>query len=1095
MIEVNSGTNTSGPRFSIPIALLFVVCFIPLDAATRFIESPAGVVPWYPPAALIVTLLTGFGLRYVPVVFVTVAFSNYVVWQMQPGPFGLGPGILSATGVAAYAGVAAWLRYGVRINTSLTHLRDAAWFAATVAAGASVSSAGYSMYLMASGQLDGSAFVTTFRDFALGDIVGVCTLAPVLLSIVIPWWQRRIAGEDTTGELEREQDVVVDLAVSWRGAFEALAWLGLLLLTLGFAHGTESTLVGNRLYLTFIPLIWASLRLGIRGGAIATLAIACATVSMYVYYGYQPNLPEIQLYLLALSLTGSSLGAAVAEHKNAHAMWRRYEFIANAPGDLMALVNRRYRHEAVNDAFCRAHGTPREGVIGLPIAEVWGADAFEFTIRDYLDRCFEGRTEVTEGWYSCRSLGRRYFRMVYNPYSETGSHVNHAVMVAHDATEQIEADRAHQKTENLYRRAIAASEAVPYVRDYSHGRDEFLFMGPEIERLTGYTVEEMTPALWESLQLEALMYGEMKGLDYAEAVRRTRAGEFKYWRSDNRLRAKDGTERWVTDASVEIQDDEGCVVGCIGILSDITERKKADSDLRTSEERLELALCGADLGLWDWDMRNDVLTVNDRFASMLGYEPNELISAGYVWRSLIHAEDYPSARELMRRHLDGEDTLFEAEYRVRTKSGGYKWILNRGRVFDRDPDGRPIRALGTHLDTTHRHTVEEERRKLEAQIQHAQKLESLGILAGGIAHDFNNLLVGILGNADLALLDQKGASSSQEYLEAIVTSAQRAAELCRQMLAYSGKGRFDVQPIVLNEVVREMAHLLSVSVSKRVSIRYDFAPELPTIEADVTQLRQVIMNLITNASEAIGDDDGVIAIRTTVQTYDESVLMEDFLGDELKPGRYVVLEIVDTGCGMDEDTLARLFDPFFTTKFAGRGLGMAAALGIIRGHGGVINVQSKVGTGTHFTVLLPASDQSPAVPTGQGEYDESWQGSGTVLVIDDEPQVLDLVRKLLVRAGFTPLLASNGHEALEIFEQRSDSIRLVLLDMTMPRMGGPEALRLVRRIRSDVPVVLTSGYSEEDAREQFGAEGPAIFLQKPYRAQALYEVLRRVLEQ
>jgi CheY-like chemotaxis protein len=198
---------------------------------------------------------------------------------------------------------------------------------------------------------------------------------------------------------------------------------------------------------------------------------------------------------------------------------------------------------------------------------------------------------------------------------------------------------------------------------------------------------------------------------------------------------------------------------------------------------------------------------------------------------------------------------------------------------------------------------------------------------------------------------------------------------------------------------------------------------------------------------------------------------------------------------MDEDTLARLFDPFFTTKFAGRGLGMAAALGIIRGHGGVINVQSKVGTGTHFTVLLPASDQSPAVPTGQGEYDESWQGSGTVLVIDDEPQVLDLVRKLLVRAGFTPLLASNGHEALEIFEQRSDSIRLVLLDMTMPRMGGPEALRLVRRIRSDVPVVLTSGYSEEDAREQFGAEGPAIFLQKPYRAQALYEVLRRVLEQ
>jgi PAS domain S-box-containing protein len=1066
---------------------------VPLDAATRFIQSAQGVVPWYPPAALTVALLLVFGLRYAPVVLLTVTACKYFVWDLPPGPLHLGPLFLSISSVTIYSAAAALLRYGLRIRTDLTRLSDAAWFVLVIALASTATGAVFATYLLATGSVDGSAHMATLNEFALGDMVGIFTLAPAMLLVGTfpgrrPRDKRKAPGEGFLQSL-RFRSVVV-----WRSnAIEVIGWSMLLLASLWIALDPEGQPVGNRLYFTFVPLIWAALRLGNRGSATAVLLIACTTIVAIMLHGYHADLAELQLYLLALALTGLFLGAAVTEHKKAHEMWRRYEFIANAPGELMALVDRDYRIEAVNDAFCRIHKCDKDAIIGQAFANVWGVDAFQFTIRTYLERCFEGRTEVTEGWYRTASLGRRYFRFVYSPYIEKDKRITHSVVVAHDLTEKQLADRAQEKTENLYRRAIAASDAVPYVRDYSEDRDEFLFMGPEIERLTGYSAGELTTKMWESIQLEVSMLGKMKGLPYDEAVSRTRAGEFKYWRSDNRLRTKDGSERWVTDASVEIQDDEGTVVGSIGILSDITERKRAEETLRQSEERLELALRGADLGLWDWDITNDRLTVNERFAAMLGYAPEELIPAGYAMRSHIHPEDRALAVVTMRKHLNGEAPNFEAEYRIRKKSGEYIWVLNRGRVFERDADGEPLRALGTHLDITHRHEVETERRKLEIQMQHAQKLESLGILAGGIAHDFNNLLVGILGNADLAIMDRE-QDADREYLEAIVSSAQRAAELCRQMLAYSGKGRFIVQPIDLNDVVREMAHLLSVSVSKRATLHYDFASGLPAVEVDVTQMRQIIMNLITNASESIGDAEGIVAIGTAKRYLDENTVRSIYLGDELPAGEYVALEIRDTGCGMDSETKARMFDPFFTTKFTGRGLGMAAVLGIIRGHRGAVDVQSTVGVGTTITVLIPASEQAAHSLTRDIGTQEQWTSSGRVLVVDDEPQVLELISKLLMRAGFTPVLSRDGREALELFGHQSDSIRLVLLDMLMPRMSCAETIREMRRIHKDVPIILTSGYSEPDATRQFHEDEIAGFLQKPFRAQVLYEVVRRAIE-
>jgi len=381
---------------------------------------------------------------------------------------------------------------------------------------------------------------------------------------------------------------------------------------------------------------------------------------------------------------------------------------------------------------------------------------------------------------------------------------------------------------------------------------------------------------------------------------------------------------------------------------------------------------------------------------------------------------------------------------------------------------------------------EDEREKLEAQVKHAQKLESLGVLAGGIAHDFNNLLTGILGNADLGLLSVGDSTPAHQAPGEIKKTAERAADLSRQMLAYSGRGSFLIETIDLNEVVREMGSLLEVSISKRALLVYELAEDLPPVVADTTQIRQVIMNLITNASDALGDADGAITMRTGVRACDRAYLGETYLDDQLPEGDYVFLEVEDTGSGMDEATMQRIFDPFFTTKFTGRGLGLAAALGIIRGHKGAVEVRSEVGRGTLFRVLFPMSDQPRKARQAPVAAETTPAANGgTVLVVDDEQAVREVAGRMLEQAGFTVLRAADGFEALSLFGDRRDEIGCVLLDLTMPRKGGEETFRELKGMRQDVRVVISSGYSEQEVAERFAGEDVAGFVQKPY----LYKTL------
>jgi len=378
--------------------------------------------------------------------------------------------------------------------------------------------------------------------------------------------------------------------------------------------------------------------------------------------------------------------------------------------------------------------------------------------------------------------------------------------------------------------------------------------------------------------------------------------------------------------------------------------------------------------------------------------------------------------------------------------------------------GLPGNAAGVALyDLTERRAHEEERLALTSRLLHTQKLESLGVLAGGIAHDFNNLLVGVLGNATLALSMVPAESPASEVLGRIESTANRASHLTRQLLAYSGKGRFVVEPIDLNALVREMSELLQVSVSRRAVVRLDLQERSPVVEADVAQIQQVVLNLITNASDAIGDRPGTITIATGTVDADRGYLDAASVDRILPEGRYAWLEVSDTGDGMSKEVIARVFEPFFTTKANGRGLGLSAVQGIVRSHGGALRIYSEPGKGTSMKVILPACEVAPQVAVERPREAAPTRRYG-VLVVDDEPVVREVGCLALSIAGFDVGEAADGAEAIAAFLREPGRWDVVLLDMTMPGLGGAETFAELRRLAPDVRVVLSSGYTSRTPR-------------------------------
>ncbi|MBU0755173.1 MAG: PAS domain-containing protein, partial [Planctomycetes bacterium] len=483
----------------------------------------------------------------------------------------------------------------------------------------------------------------------------------------------------------------------------------------------------------------------------------------------------------------------------------------------------------------------------------------------------------------------------------------------------------------------------------------------------------------------------------------------------------------------------GEVEGLLGIFTDITTRFRSEALAVEWRNRYEAAVQVSKSILYDWDAETNEVVYGGNLEKTLGYTVEEMQGGLAHWQGLIHPEDREHFNNVIAHLVQTrEPTLLE--YRVRKKEGEYIPVEDNGRFF-LNADGRPVRMVGFVADISNRKQAELERKELEKKMRHTQKLESLGVLAGGIAHDFNNLLMDILGNADLALGNLSKVSPARPCIEEIEKASKRAADLCRQMLAYSGKGRFDIMAVDLSEVVKEMLPLLESSISKKAILKTRLGHNLSAVETDVVQLQQIIMNLIINASEAIKGAAGEVTVTTGSMACTRAYLNRSRLPEIPPEGEFVYIEVADTGCGMDEETKEKLFDPFFTTKFTGRGLGLSAVLGIVRGHKGAIIVESEAEKGTTFRVLLPvaAMEAEKQVIGEEGKRDLDWRGSGTILLADDEEIVLNVTRQMLERMGFEVITASNGQEAIERFRENAGKIVSVILDFTMPKMNGEEA--------------------------------------------------------
>ncbi|MDX8388311.1 MAG: PAS domain S-box protein [Ghiorsea sp.] len=670
----------------------------------------------------------------------------------------------------------------------------------------------------------------------------------------------------------------------------------------------------------------------------------------------------------------------------------------------------------------------------------------------------------------------------------------------------------------------------------------------------------------------------------------------------------------------------GCVVlllnqkgvsSFVVFLRDIRDRKQAEAllierkdklerlveerteEVRKSEERFAFAMQGANDGLWDWDLLTDNVYFSPRWKSMLGYQPHELGSRLDDWSSRVHPDEIGAVMEKVEAYLTGKTSFYEAEMRIRHKSGVWVNVLSRGFKVLAEDGLKPIRLVGTHLDITERKKEEQERSQLAAiieatsdfvgvadtqgkviyvnsggktmvgladsvdvvgmqltdfhskeetnrfiheilpkaaegsnvrvlssfqhqdghdipasvvvtanrssrgkltgyaivardisheqslqrQMEHVDRLESLGVLAGGIAHDFNNILASILGNTGLAKRSLSVESPVYELLNKVEKSSGKAAGLCHQMLAYSGKGKFVIQQANLSHVITEMMSLLEVSISKDVRMELFLEDNLPAIDGDITQIQQVIMNLVINASESMEAGEKCLTIETGVASFGvEDKTIVSLPSDMKNHQQYVYLKVKDMGCGMSEEIRRKVFDPFFTTKFTGRGLGMSAVVGIVSGHEGVIKLETKEHVGTTFTIGFPIIEPDNFVAEAVVNTDRAVSEGlmGTMLVIDDEEDIRELTQVLLEDLGCDVLLAANGLEGVTLFKEHVQDIKGVVLDMTMPGMNGKECFEALQKINPEVKVILISGYAEEEVMKGFENGGVAGFIKKPF---------------
>ncbi len=696
-------------------------------------------------------------------------------------------------------------------------------------------------------------------------------------------------------------------------------------------------------------------------------------------------------------------------------------------------------------------GRARHDIEGQPVRQMFGEDAFA-QVQPLLERALAGQPAHGE-FHALGADGRVHHLHVHlQPLRLRPDIVEGIFAFAYDITELRETEGTLRDSEARLKFLIENNPDLVVIvgRDLKLRFINHTEPDPDTppESLLGFDVISFTPPEYRDWLRDRyeLVWSTGKPLDLEVPI---------LWR---------GQMRWFSSRLVPLPNGDQPPVEILVVSRETTQRVLMEQALRESESHFRLFAEALEDVVWIHDMNPErIVFVNESFERVWGLRRQVLYDDPNAWLKAIHPDDHARVAAAFQSILDGGS--FDVEYRLPRPDGSQRWIHDYG-VAVRDDQGRTVRLTGIARDITARKLAADEKQAFQRQLLETQKLESLGVLAGGIAHDFNNLLSGILGNVNLT---QLGAADPalRTHLEQIETISLRAGDLCKQMLAYAGKGQFVVAVFDLNALIDEISHLVNISISKKVALQLQQSADLPAIQGDASQLRQVLLNLVINASEAFGERVGAIRIATgqTVLTADD--LATFHFGTDLEPGPYVFLEVSDNGPGMPADVVERIFEPFFTTKFTGRGLGLAAVQGIMRSHGGAVRVVSKVGKGTVFTLLLPPAADAALPAADVPALAAPLHAHGEALIVDDEEIIRTTLSVMLESFGFTVVTAANGREAIQVFERRHRHLKLVLLDLTMPVLSGEESHAELVRIDPSVPVIFMSGYMVRNSPTAF----------------------------
>jgi PAS domain S-box-containing protein len=721
-------------------------------------------------------------------------------------------------------------------------------------------------------------------------------------------------------------------------------------------------------------------------------------------------------------------------------------------------------------------------LLGYTSAELIGRTSKEVGIwkdprdRDRLIARFKNQGFIRDELVLFVNKARETLHVRWSAVSITAGGMEVLLSTVHDETSQVRVQNALRESEERYRLLSDLSMEAIVIHKNGWIKD----VNKAAIRMFGYEFEELVGR--DSINVTIV---EEDQNIIREQIVRSHAKPYLV-----RCRRKNGE---LFHAEIEGEDFEtnGEILR-VAAIRDVSERIEAQRALRESQERLANVMVAINDGIWDWDIPSGNAYFDERYYTMAGYASDAFAGSYEEYKIRVHPEDLPHVEEHLREHFQGRNRDFDVEFRFRRKDGTWMWIRSRGMIVERDEQGAPRRMVGTHADVTDRRLMQEAQEKLQAQLDQAQKMETLGILAGGVAHDFNNLLQAMGGNVDMLLLNRSEEDADRIRLETIRRSITRAGNLVRQLLLFSRKDPGRRQRVNLDEEIVEAVEVLRRTIPKMIEVTCSFTPDPWPIEADPVQVEQVLFNLGRNASDAM-PSGGQLHIATSNER-----IAEDEKGRRahLKPGRYVRMTVADTGCGMDSRTLNHIFDPFFTTKELGKGtgLGLSSVYGVVKAHGGMITCSSRPGHGTTFTIHWPAMDPDkgeipaltvPVLPD---------TGHETILVIDDDRDIRELTIEALETFGYRTLEAGSGEEALEIVSRQPEAVDLAILDLGMPGMGGRQCLKELARLYPGLGIIIASGYLADSSEEEMKKQGAAGFIGKPYKVDDLLTFVRRILD-